>query len=199
MKRGIGFWILIVLVVLVVFAGCGGCNTYNNMVTKREAVTGQWQQVEVAYQRRADLIPNLVNTVKGAANFERGTLTDVVEARAKATQMTVDPDDLTPENIARFEQAQGSLGNAIGRLLMVTENYPQLRATENFTALMTQLEGTENRISEQRRTYNDMARDYNTYVQKFPAKIWAGLFDFDKVGYFQGAEGSEKAPTVNFE
>lgn len=199
MKRGIGFWILIILGVIVVFGGCGGCNTYNEMVTKREAVTGQWQQVEVAYQRRADLIPNLVNTVKGAANFERGTLTDVVEARAKATQMTVDPDDLTPENIAKFEQAQGSLGNAIGRLLMVTENYPQLRSTENFTALMAQLEGTENRISEQRRTFNDMARDYNTYIQKFPKNLWAGMFNFDKVGYFQAAEGSDKAPTVNFE
>lgn len=193
-----GFWILIVLVAILGIGGCSGCSSYNAMVEKREAVKAQWQQVEVVYQRRADLIPNLVNTVKGVAEFEKGTLTAVVEARAKATQVTVDPNKLTPENIAKFEEAQGSLSSSLGRLLVVAENYPQLRATENFTALMTQLEGTENRISNERRKFNEMAQEYNTYIQRFPKNIWAGMFGFEQYGYFKSAAGSEKAPEVKF-
>lgn len=196
MNRGIGFWILIVLVAVLVIGGCNGCNTYNTMVKKREAVTAQWQQVEVVYQRRADLVPNLVKTVKGSANFEQKTLTDVVEARSRATQITIDPDKLTPENIQKFEQAQGALSTSLGRLLAVAENYPQLRTTEAFRDLMTQLEGTENRISNERRKFNEMGQEYNTYIQRFPARLWAGLFGFEKVAYFESAPGSEKAPDV---
>ena len=189
---------LFIVVGLLLALFIGGCSSYNNMVEKRENVRKQWQQVEVVYQRRADLIPNLVNTVKGVAEFEKSTLTAVVEARAKATQMTVDPTKLTPEAVAQFEANQGALSSAIGRLLVVSENYPQLRATENFTALMAQLEGTENRISVERKNFNDVAAEYNTYIQKFPRNMFAGMFGFDQMGYFKASPGSDKAPEVKF-
>jgi LemA protein len=194
MKR-IGLWIFLAIVAIALMSGCG---SYNSMVDKREAVKAQWQNVEVVYQRRADLIPNLVNTVKGVAEFEKSTLTAVVEARANATRVTIDPDKLTPENIQKFEQAQGAVSTSLGRLLAVAESYPNLRATESFAALMTQLEGTENRISTERRKFNEMAQDYNAYIQKFPRNIWAGMFGFAQYGYFHAAAGSDKAPEVKF-
>ena len=185
--------------ILVAFVGislssCG----YNDIVTKQEAVSGAWSQVQNVYQRRADLIPNLVNTVKGAANFEQKTLTDVMEARAKATQITLKADELTPEKVAQYQQAQQGLSSALGRLMMVSENYPQLKANQNFLELQNQLEGTENRITVERMKFNEAVQDYNTYIQKFPTNLTAKWFDFDKKGYFEADAASQKAPTVQF-
>lgn len=184
------------LIILGLFSisSCG----YNTMVKLDEQVQAQWGQVENVYQRRADLVPNLVNTVKGAADFEKETLTQVIEARAKATQITVDPDQLTPENIQRFQSAQGELSSAIGRLLMVTENYPQLKANANFQELQAQLEGTENRITVERQKFNQVTQEYNSKVRSFPNNIVAGLFGFEKKGYFQADAGAQKAPKVEF-
>ena len=168
------------------------------MVTKEEAVEAAWSQVENVYQRRADLIPNLVNVVKGAANFEKETLTGVVEARAKATQITVDPKNLTPEKIQEFQAAQGELSQALGKLLMITENYPELKANQNFRDLQVQLEGTENRITQERRKFNEVVQDFNTYIRQFPRNLIAGMFGFEKKGYFEADKGAEKAPTVDF-
>ncbi|MCA5004173.1 LemA family protein [Sphingobacterium bovistauri] len=176
------------------FSSCG----YNTMVSKDENVKGKWAQVENAYQRRADLIPNLVSTVKGAAEHEQGTLTAVVEARAKATSVTVNPEDLSEESIAKFQQSQDALSQSIGRLLVSVEAYPELKANSNFQELQAQLEGTENRISVERRTYNEAVQDYNTTVRSFPNNIMAGIFGFKAKGTFQAAEGSDKAPTVTF-
>lgn len=175
-------------------SSCG----YNTMVTKDENVKGKWAQVENAYQRRADLIPNLVSTVKGAAQHEQGTLTAVVEARAKATSVTVNPDDLSEESIAKFQQSQDALSQSIGRLLVSVEAYPDLKANSNFQELQAQLEGTENRISVERRSYNEAVQDYNTTVRSFPNNIMAGIFGFKPKGTFQAVAGSEKAPEVSF-
>ena len=176
------------------FSSCG----YNTMVSKDENVKGKWAQVENAYQRRADLIPNLVNTVKGAAEHEQGTLTAVTEARAKATSVQVDPNNLSEEAIANFQQSQDGLSQAIGRLLVSVEDYPDLKANSNFQELQAQLEGTENRISFERRAYNEAVQDYNTTVRSFPNNIMAGIFGFKAKGTFKAAEGSDKAPTVQF-
>lgn len=176
------------------FSSCG----YNTMVSKDENVKGKWAQVENAYQRRADLIPNLVSTVKGAAQHEQGTLTAVVEARAKATSVTVNPENLSEEAIAEFQKTQDALSQSIGRLLVSVEAYPDLKANSNFQELQAQLEGTENRISVERRAYNEAVQDYNTTVRSFPNNIMAGMFGFKAKGTFQAAEGSDKAPTVSF-
>ncbi len=178
----------------VSLSSCG----YNTMVSKDENVKGKWAQVENAYQRRADLIPNLVSTVKGAANHEESTLTAVVEARAKATQVTVDPSNLSEEEIANFQQTQDAFSQSIGRLLVSVEAYPDLKANQNFRELQAQLEGTENRISVERRAYNEAVQDFNTTVRSFPNNIMAGMFGFKAKGTFTAAEGSDKAPTVSF-
>lgn len=182
------------LFIALSFSSCG----YNTMVSKDENVKAKWAQVENAYQRRADLIPNLVSTVKGAAQHEQGTLTAVVEARAKATSVSVNPDDLSDESIAKFQQSQDALSHSIGRLLVSVEAYPDLKANSNFQELQAQLEGTENRISVERRTYNEAVQDFNTTVRSFPNNIMAGIFGFKAKGTFQAAEGSDKAPTVSF-
>lgn len=187
--------ILIGLVVVLVFSMCGA---YNGAVGKEENVKKAWSQVENQYQRRADLIPNLVNTVKGYANFEQQTLNAVVSARASATQMKIDPNDLTPENIQRFEQAQQGLSGALGRLLMVTENYPDLKANQNFLDLQKQLEGTENRISVERKNFNEAVNSYNSSIRRFPTNLLVGMFGFSPKGYFQAAAGSDRAPEVKF-
>lgn len=196
MKKG---WIILIAVVVVVFIMISWFSRmYNGLVTTEEAVTGQWANVENSYQRRADLIPNLVNTVKGYADFEKSTLTDVVEARAKATSITVDPAKLTPETLQKFQGAQDGLSSALGRLMVVMEKYPDLKANQNFLDLQAQLEGTENRISTERRKFNEMAQTYNTGLRKFPRNMVAGMFGFEKKAYFEAVEGSEKAPEVKF-
>ncbi len=192
-------WIIIAVIAVVVIAIFGWVKGgYNGMVEGEESVNKAWSQVENVYQRRADLIPNLVNTVKGYAAHESETLQGVVEARAKATQMTVNVDDLSEENIKKYQAAQGELQQAIGRLLMLTENYPDLKANENFRDLQAQLEGTENRITVERQKFNETAKEYNTNIRKFPTNILAGIFGFEKKGYFEAQEGAEKAPEVKF-
>ncbi len=168
------------------------------MVTKNESVDAQWSNVETSYQRRADLIPNLVNTVKGYADFESKTLTAVIEARSKATSVQIDPKNMTAADMKQFQDAQSGLSGALSRLMVVVEQYPNLKANQNFLDLQAQLEGTENRISTERRKFNDMARDFNTFIKMFPKNIWAGLFNFEKKPYFEAAEGSDKAPEVKF-
>lgn len=189
--------LLSILAMILLLGGCG-CSGYNNLVQKDQNVKSKWANVESDYQRRADLIPNLVNTVKGAANFEQETITQVIEARAKATQTTVNAADLSPEKIAQFQKAQGELSGAIGRLLVSVERYPELKATEAFRDLQAQLEGTENRIKVSRNDFNGAVQDYNTSVKKFPMVLFAGLFGFSEKGYFTAEAGSEKAPTVDF-
>lgn len=171
---------------------------YNGMVANDEAVTTAWAGVESQYQRRSDLIPNLVNTVKGYAAHEKETLEGVVEARAKATQVTVSADNLTPERFAQFQKAQGELSAALGRLMRITENYPQLRANENFSVLQAQLEGTENRINESRLCFNEAVQKYNLSIRRFPGNIFASLFGFEKRDKFEAADGTEQAPEVKF-
>jgi len=171
---------------------------YNTMIDKQEAVNSAWSNVENQYQRRSDLIPNLVNTVKGYATHEKETLDAVVSARAKATQMTVDAKNLTPEKLEAFQKAQGEVSSALGKLLAITENYPELKANENFQELQAQLEGTENRISVERRTFNEVTKDYNTYIRKFPNNIISSMFGFEKKSYFEAVAGAEKAPEVKF-
>lgn len=183
---------------LAIFAMFLSSCSYNAMVSKDEAVTAQWANVESSYQRRADLIPNLVNTVKGVAAFEQSTLTAVIEARSKATSMQIDPKNLTPEAIQQFQQAQGQLSSALSRLLVTVEQYPELKATQNFSELQAQLEGTENRINVERRKFNETAQDYNAYIRKFPQVIYSGWFGFEKKGYFEADAGAEKAPEVKF-
>ena len=186
----------IIIAILGVFtlSSCG----YNSMVNKQEAVTSQWAQVQNSYQRRADLIPNLVSTVKGYASHEQETFTAVVEARSKATQMTVNPEDLTEESIQQFQEAQGQLSSALGKLLMIRENYPELKANQNFLALQDELAGTENRIAVERNRFNETAREYNQYIRRFPHVIYAGMFGFKKKGYFEADAGSQTAPVVDF-
>jgi LemA protein len=196
MNRGtIILFAVIAAIVLLLMSGCG---SYNNMVTKQESVSGAWSNVENQYQRQADLIPNLVNTVKGVANFEQKTLTDVIEARSKATSMKVDASKLSPEQIEKFQASQGELSQALGRLMMITENYPQLRATESFKELQSQLESTQNRITVARGDFNNEAKAYNTYIRSFPQVLFAGMLGFDKKGYFEADKGAEKAPEVKF-
>ena len=186
---------VITILAVLSFSSC----SYNTMVSKQEAVASQWGQVENVYQRRADLIPNLVETVKGYANHESQTLQAVVEARAKATQMKISIDDLTEENIQKYQEAQGAVGAALGRLLAVQENYPDLKADQSFRELQAQLEGTENRISVERNKFNTVVKEYNTYIRQFPRVIYAGWFGFDKKAYFEAQAGSEVAPTVKFD
>jgi len=196
MKKGLIIAIVAAVVLLGGFLWIKG--TYNSMVTADEGVSAAWAQVENVYQRRADLIPNLVATVKGYAEHEAATLEDVTAARSRATQVVVDPSDLEPEEIARFNKAQGELSSALGRLLMITENYPDLKANENFRDLQAQLEGTENRIATERMKFNEAARSYNTLIRRFPDNIIASMFDFEKKGYFEAQEGAETAPKVEF-
>ncbi|MCZ8372911.1 LemA family protein [Phocaeicola sp. KGMB11183] len=189
-------WIIVIAVIAVI--AIYFTSTYNSMVAQEEAVSTAWSNVENQYQRRSDLIPNLVNTVKGYAAHEKETFDAVVSARAKATQTTVSIDDLTPEKMQAYQRAQGEVGSALSRLLAVTENYPELKANENFKELQAQLEGTENRISVERRNFNKTTREYNTAIRKFPRNIVAGMFGFEKHPYFEAEEGSEKAPEVKF-
>ncbi|MEM6765525.1 MAG: LemA family protein [Bacteroidota bacterium] len=194
-----GLWILVVLGIIgaIIFFNAKG--TYNSLVTSQEGVEAQWAEVENNYQRRADLIPNLVETVKGYKDFEQETLTGVAEARAKVGQLTVDKEVLeNPELMARFSEAQGELGSVLSRLLSVAENYPDLKANEGFRDLRVQLEGTENRITVARNRFNETARAHNTQVKTFPNNIYANFFGFDEVSYFQSAQGSEQAPKVEF-
>lgn len=184
----------LILICALTLSSCG----YNSMVEKEEAVNTAWSNVENQYQRRADLIPNLVNTVKGYASHEQETLESVVNARSKATQITLNADELTPEKLKAYQAAQGEVGSALSRLLAVTENYPELKANENFQELQAQLEGTENRISVERRNFNQATQDYNTYIRKFPNNLFAGMFGFDKKPYFEAEAGSQKAPEVKF-
>ncbi len=185
---------LMALVMVPFFASCG----YNSMVEKSEAVDASWAQVENVYQRRADLIPNLVNTVKGYAAHEKETLQGVIEARSKATSVNIDASKLNAESLAQFQQAQGGLSSALSKLMVVMERYPDLKANQNFLELQAQLEGTENRITVERQRFNDASKDYNTYIKKFPRVIYAKWFDFVEKPYFKAEEGSNKAPKVEF-
>ena len=196
MKKGLKTIIIIAVIAVVIYLWFK--SGYNAMVEKQESVQAQWAQVENVYQRRADLIPNLVATVKGYAEHEQGTLTAVIEARAKATGVTIDPSNITPEQLAQFQEAQDQLSGALSRLLVSIERYPDLKANENFMALQSQLEGTENRITVERQKFNETAMDYNQYIRKFPRNIIASMFDFEKVGYFKAQAGSEVAPKVEF-
>ncbi len=189
--------LLAAVAIIIGTFGLSGCQ-YNSMVEKQEAVTSQWAQVENVYQRRADLIPNLVNSVKGAAEFEKSTLEGVIAARASATAVKIDASKLTPENIAQFQKAQEGLSGALSRLMVVAEKYPDLKANQNFLELQSQLEGTENRIAVERMKFNDTVKDYNSYIRKFPNNMISGMFDFEKKGYFEAAAGSDKAPEVKF-
>jgi LemA protein len=200
MKKGC--LIALVIVGFLALVGFGivswGTKVYNGMVTMQESVTSQWGNVETAYQRRSDLIPNFVNTVKGAANFEQTTLTQVIEARAKATSVSIDPTKMTAENMQQFQQAQGQLSSALSRLMVVVEQYPELKATQNFRDLQVELEGTENRISVERRKFNEVAQVYNTNIRRFPQNFLAGMFGFQAKPYFEASEGADKAPEVKF-
>lgn len=188
----------IVIIIVVAILGIGGCSSYNGLVKGEEKVTAAWAQVESQYQRRADLIPNLVATVKGYAEHESSTLQAVTEARNKATGITIDANNMTQEDLNRFQQAQDELGKSLGRLIAVSEAYPDLKANENFKDLQAQLEGTENRISVARQDFNKAAQAYNTSVRSFPKNIFASIFGFEKKAYFQAAAGSEEAPKVEF-
>jgi LemA protein len=197
MSKGIG--ILIVVAVVVIGAIMWGTGIYNNLVGLEEGVTGSWSQVENQYQRRADLIPNLVNTVKGVADFEKETYTAVTEARAKVNQINMSPEMLSdPNAFSQFQSAQDGLGSALSRLLVTVENYPQLKANENFMQLQAQLEGTENRISVERKKFNEVVQNYNTTVRRFPASIIAGFTGFSQKQYFTAVAGSDQAPKVEF-
>ncbi|GEP95908.1 LemA family protein [Chitinophaga cymbidii] len=188
----------IIVIIVLALVGFWGCSSYNGVVKKDEVVQKAWGNVETQYQRRADLIDNLVSTVKGSAKFEQETLTGVIEARAKATSVQVNANDLSPEKIAQFQQAQGELSGALSRLLVSVERYPELRTTEQFQTLMAQLEGTENRIAVARNDFNSAVNTYNSSVRSFPTNLVAGLGGFQQKGYFKAAEGSDKAPKVQF-
>ena len=194
-KKNLGWIIPVAIVVVIVLWAIGG---YNGMVKMDEQVQNSWANVETQYQRRADLIPNLVSTVKGYAKHEQQTLEDVVKARSEATQVKVDAENLTPEKLAAFQKAQSGVSSALGRLLAVAENYPDLKANQNFLELQSQLEGTENRITVARKDFNDTAKSYNQAIRQFPKNILAGLFGFEKKSYFEAEAGSEKAPKVEF-
>ena len=194
-KKNLGWIIPVTIVVVIVMWAIGG---YNGMVKMDEQVQNKWANVETQYQRRADLIPNLVSTVKGYAKHEQQTLEDVVKARSEATQVKVDAENLTPEKLAAFQKAQSGVSSALGRLLAVAENYPDLKANQNFLELQSQLEGTENRITVARKDFNDAAKSYNMAIRQFPKNILAGMFGFEKKSYFEAEAGSEKAPKVEF-
>ena len=194
-KKNLGWIIPVAIVVVIVLWAIGG---YNGMVNMDEQVQNSWANVETQYQRRADLIPNLVSTVKGYAKHEQQTLEDVVKARSEATQVKVDAENLTPEKLAAFQKAQSGVSSALGRLLAVAENYPDLKANQNFLELQSQLEGTENRITVARKDFNDTAKSYNQAIRQFPKNILAGIFGFEKKSYFEAEAGSEKAPKVEF-
>ncbi|TAG54338.1 MAG: LemA family protein [Cytophagales bacterium] len=187
-----------IVLVVVIFLYNFFAGSYNNMVSKNEEVKSAWAQVQNVYQRRMDLIPNLVNTVKGYADFEKETLTKIVEARAKATSVNISPQNLSPEEIKKFQGAQDGLSQALGKLLSVVENYPDLKANQNFLELQSQLEGTENRIAVERQKYNVVVKEYNSYVLTFPRNILRGMYGFDSKGYFEATAGAEKAPEVKF-
>lgn len=189
---GIGIFLVIAFIIYRMYSGM-----YNGAVAKEENVKASWGQVENQYQRRADLVPNLVNTVKGAAAHERETLTAVIEARAKATSVQINPENLSPENIQKFQEAQNGLSSALSRLLLVVEQYPTLQANQNFRDLQAQLEGTENRIATERRSFNLSVQDYNTYVRSFPQKLFLGA-EFNQKGTFAAQAGADKAPSVQF-
>lgn len=194
MKKGL----IIAIVALVAVLGLYGINTYNRFVTGEESVKSAWSQVENVYQRRSDLIPNLVSTVKGYAKHESNTLQAVIEARANASRMTVDPSKLSKKQIAQFQSAQSELSNAIGRLLVTVEQYPDLKANQNFLDLQAQLEGTENRITVERNKFNENVKAYNTSIKRFPGNIIASIFRFEEKGYFQASEEAKTAPKVEF-
>lgn len=189
--------LIVVVLFILLFGGCA-CTGYNKLVNQDETVKAKWSNVQSDYQRRSDLIPNLVNTVKGAANFEQQTLTRVMEARAKATSVNINADNLTPEKLAQFQQAQAQVSGALGRLLAVAENYPQLKATENFQHLQAELAGTENRIKVSRNDFNSAVQDYNVTARSFPNNIFAGMFGFRPKQGFEAEPGSERAPSVDF-
>lgn len=189
---------LIVIGALLLIGGCQACNLQKSLVTVDEEVKSKWGEVENQYQRRSDLVPNLVATVKGAADFEKETLTQVIEARAKATSMKVDANNLSPEKIQQFQAAQGQLSQALGRLMVVSERYPELKANQNFLGLQDQLEGTENRIAVARQRFNESVKEYNIKVRQFPNNILAGMLGFTPKGMFEAEAGAEKAPTVEF-
>ncbi len=189
-------WIILGVIALVIFWGVG---SRNSMATSDQDVKQSWANVQSAYQRRADLIPNLVKTVQGVANFEKSTLTAVIEARASATQMKLDAKDLSPENVQKYQAAQSGLSGALSRLMVVAENYPQLKATESFSELQAQLEGTENRIKEERDNFNESVKNYNKLIVTFPNSLIAGMSGFTEKGFFQADAGAEKAPEVNFD
>ncbi len=191
--------IVLVVIAIVVLLGMGACGSYNGMVQKQEMATTALGDVEATYQRRADLIPNLAKTVQAYAKHEKETFEAVTNARAAATQIKLDADNLSPEKLQQFQAAQGELSQALGRLMVVAERYPELKASENFKSLQIQLEGTENRINEARQKYNGAVQDYNQSVRSFPTVIFAGLFGFDRMSKFEAAAGAEKAPELNFE
>lgn len=194
MKKGLVITGIIVIIAIILYSSIKG--TYNTMVGKDESVTAAWAQVQNVYQRRADLIPNLVNTVKGYAAHEKETLEGVVEARAKATSVNVNPSD--PQSLQQFQQSQDRLGSALSRLMVVVEKYPDLKANQNFLDLQAQLEGTENRITVERQKFNEAAQDFNTYIRSFPRNIYANIFNFERKAYFQSRAGAEQAPEVQF-
>ena len=194
MKKGLIITGIIVVIAIILYSSIKG--TYNTMVGKDESVTAAWAQVQNVYQRRADLIPNLVNTVKGYAAHEKETLEGVVEARAKATSVNVNPSD--PQSLQQFQQSQDQLGSALSRLMVVVEKYPDLKANQNFLDLQAQLEGTENRITVERQKFNEAAQDFNTYIRSFPRNIYANIFNFERKTYFQAQTGAEHAPEVQF-
>lgn len=195
MKRNLTLWIVLGIVLILVFMGCG---QYNGMVKEDENVKNAWGNVQSSYQRRADLIPNLVSTVQGEADFERGTLTDVINARANATAVRVDPTELSPEQLQKFQAAQGQLSQALGRLLVVTENYPNLRANDAFRNLQYELAGTENRINTERNRFNSVVNSYNSKVRTFPNNLFAGMFGFSVRPPFEADPGAQNAPKVSF-
>lgn len=188
-------WVILGIVAVVLF---WGVSTYNGLVSRDESVSSAWANVETVYQRRADLIPNLVNTVKGYAAHESKTLMEVTEARAKSTAITIDPSTATPAQMEAWMQAQGEVGSALGRLIAISENYPELKANQNFLELQKQLEGTENRISTERRKYNEVVRNYNAKIRRFPTNLIAGMFGFEKRVMFEAQDGAEAAPVVEF-
>lgn len=195
MKKNKG---LIITIVVIVLVALWGILSYNGLVGMDEKVSNQWANVETQYQRRSDLIPNLVNTVKGYAKHESQTLEAVMAARSQATQVKIDPSNCTPQQLAAYQKAQGDVTTALGKLLAITENYPDLKANQNFLELQSQLEGTENRINVARKDFNDSAKKYNTSLRRFPRNIIASMFGFEKRNYFEAEAGAEKAPKVEF-
>lgn len=195
MKKNKG---LIITIVVIVLVALWGISSYNGLVSMDENVSNSWANVETQYQRRSDLIPNLVNTVKGYAKHESQTLEAVMAARSQATQVKIDPSNCTPQQLAAYQKAQGNVTTALGKLLAITENYPDLKANQNFLELQSQLEGTENRINVARKDFNDSAKEYNTSLRRFPRNIIASMFGFEKRNYFEAEAGAEKAPKVEF-